>query len=125
MIVVNGSLKEKYTVNNTARSHQWFSDEPIEDGGLDSGPKPTELLLSALISCKIITIRMYAERKGWDVQDVQIELRMGERSERTLIEKSMAIVGELDAAQINRLIDVSERCPVAKMLGNSIEFKMV
>ena len=125
MIEVSGSLKEKYTVNNTARSHEWLADEPLDVGGMDLGPKPSELLLSALISCKIITIMMYAGRKGWEVQDVNISLKMGEKSEITLIEKSISFTGNLDEAQTQRLIDVSARCPVAKMLGNSIEFKLV
>ncbi len=125
MIEVSGSLKEKYTVNNTARSHEWISDEPLDVGGMDLGPKPTELLLSALISCKIITIMMYAGRKDWEVQDVSISLKMGEKAEITLIEKSISFTGDLDEAQTQRLIDVSARCPVAKMLGNSIEFKLV
>ncbi len=125
MIEVSGQLNEQYTVDNKARSHRWISDEPLEAEGHDLGPKPTELLLSALISCKIITIKMYANRKGWDVKDVQITLRMGERAERTVVEKSIAIDGDLDETQTQRLIAISARCPVAKMLENSIEIKLV
>ena len=109
MIEVSGSLKEKYTVNNTARSHEWISDEPLDVGGMDLGPKPTELLLSALISCKIITIMMYAGRKDWEVQDVSISLKMGEKAEITLIEKSISFTGDLDEAQTQRLIDAFHR----------------
>ena len=123
---VEAKLKRQYTVNNTARELTWFSDEPIEAGGLNLGPKPTELLLSSLTSCKIITVQMYAQRKGWKIDDISIELTFLEKeNEKTVVAKKINIVGDLDEKQIERLIDISGRCPVAKMLSNSIEFKII
>jgi putative redox protein len=122
---LKASLKGGYTVANFARDHQWYADEPIEQGGQDEGPMPTELLLSALAGCKIITVKMYANRKGWEIDDVLVELSLGEKGETTIIEKSIEIIGDIDEKQRKRLIDISGRCPVAKMLSNSIEFKIV
>jgi len=126
MVKVKGHLKEKYTVENSARNHTWLVDEPLEVGGLDLAQKPSEQLLSALVSCKIITVKMYAERKGWDVRNVFIELLLGDKiGEKTIIEKSIRFEGELNQEQIERLIEISGRCPVAKLLSNSFEYKLV
>lgn len=125
MIQLKANLTGTYTVHNHARSHEWLSDEPLADGGADKGPKPTELLLSSLASCKLITLKMYADRKGWDLKDVHVDLRIAERGEITKIEKRIEFIGELDDKQKERLLDISGRCPVAKMLSNSIEFIIV
>ena len=126
MVEVKGVLKEKFTVENSAREHTWLVDEPKELGGLDVAAKPTEILLSALVSCKIITVKMYASRKGWDIENISIELKMGEKiGDKTEIEKRVNIEGDFDETQITRLIEISGRCPVAKLVANSFEFKLM
>ena len=122
---VLGELKEGCTVVNSARSHQWFSDEPIELNGLDLGPEPTELLLSSLVSCKLITLKMYAARKGWDIYGVEIHLEIVKNEEKTIVEKRFEFTDNLSEEQQERLRYISGKCPVAKMLSNSIEFKIV
>lgn len=122
---ITASLKEAYTVQNNGRTHSWIGDEPADLGGKDLGPTPSELLLSSLASCKLITMRMYANRKGWDFQDAIVTLTLGEKLEKTIIEKSIEFKGDLDEAQIERLKMISGKCPVAKMLSDSIEFKFV
>lgn len=126
MVEVKGVLKEKYTVENSAREHKWLIDEPTEIGGLDLAAKPSEMLLSALVSCKIITVKMYAARKGWDIKNISIELKLGEKvGDKTEIEKRIKIEGDFDEAQITRLIEISGRCPIAKLVSNSFEFKLM
>lgn len=126
MVKVKGILKDKYTFENSARGHKWLVDEPLKIGGLDLAAKPSEMLLSALVSCKIITVKMYASRKGWDIKNISIELKMGEKvGDKTEIIKSVKIEGDLDLDQINRLIEISGRCPVARLVANSFEFKML
>lgn len=126
MVEVKGHLVEQYTVEINSNDKKWIVDEPKSLGGLDSGPKPDELLLSSLIGCKIITVKMYAQRKGWDVQNVSVILRLGEKKgDKTEIEKSISIDGELDEKQMTRLIEVSGRCPMVKLLSNSLEFKIL
>ncbi|MFT6983527.1 MAG: putative redox protein [Crocinitomicaceae bacterium] len=124
-ISLTASLKEVYLVENESRGHVWKSDEPESIGGADEGPTPSELLLSSLASCKLITMRMYANRKEWDFQGATISLSIGEHAEKTTIEKSIVFKGDLDEDQIERLKVISGKCPVAKMLRDSVEFKFV
>lgn len=126
MTTVKSSLKNLYTVHNSARGMNWISDEPVESGGANLGPKPTELLLSSLASCKLITVKMYASRKGWDLEDMAIQLSFIEsEGDKKRIEKKISFAGDLDDKQKARLLDISGRCPVAKMLKNSLEFIIV
>ena len=125
MTQLMASLKQGYTVQNSTRNHTWLSDEPEDVGGTDLGAKPSEYLLSALASCKIITVKMYANRKGWTLDNVVVKLTILDKGEKTLIEKSISFEGNLDEKQQKRLLDISGRCPVVKMLSNSIEFKLV
>ncbi|MDX2362854.1 MAG: OsmC family protein [Crocinitomicaceae bacterium] len=122
---LNASINKDYCVKNTSRDHTWISDEPISIGGTNNGPKPTELLLSSLASCKLITLQMYAQRKGWTVEKADIQLTIVGKEEKLIVEKSVQIEGDLTDDQIKRLIDISGRCPVAKMLSNSIEIKLL
>ena len=122
---MTASLKEGYFVENESRGHVWKSDEPESIGGDDEGPTPSELLLSSLASCKLITMRMYANHKEWDFQGATIFLSILEHAEKTIIEKSIIFKGDLDEDQIERLNIISGKCPVAKILRDSVEFKFV
>lgn len=124
MKYVEASFKSRYGVVNTTRGHEWLADEPAEKGGDDEGPRPSELLLSALASCKIITCRMYAEHKGWDVTDIKIRLSIDE-NEPKIIEKMIRFEGNLDQEQRDRLLVISGRCPVAKMIDPEIQYRLV
>lgn len=114
-----------FAVKMSARGHEILADEPKDLGGTDLGAKPSELLLSSLAGCKLITMRMYAERKGWEIGETTIELRYIERGDPTIVEKKIRFTGDLDEDQTKRLIDISGRCPVAKMLKNSIVYEIV
>lgn len=122
---VLSELKQGYTVENSSRDLTWLSDEPIQEGGYNKGPKPTELLLSSLTSCMLITMQMYSQRKGWDLKNASIVLEILEHGEKLLLEKRITFVGDLTDEQKKRLTDISGRCPVSKMLSNSIEYKQV
>ncbi|MEL6330070.1 MAG: OsmC family protein [Planctomycetota bacterium] len=101
-------------------SHQILADEPVELGGRDRGPGPFELLCASLSACKTITCRMYADRKGWKVDrlaaTVRYEVREIEGEPRGVLVTEMQFVGDLDGEQLERLFEISDRCPVNRLL---------
>lgn len=100
-----------------------ISDEPLEMGGKDLGFSPTELLASSLAACTSATLRMYADQKGWDLQEVKLEIDLSrdEKANKTVINRKMQLFGNLDEKQRERLFKVANACPVHKILTNPIE----
>ena len=103
MAKIKATQRNNYTVDISSENHNWFADEPISRGGEDLGPTPTELMLSSLASCKIITVKMYAARKGWDIKGIDIKLEIIGNEDKTVIEKKIVIQGDLDDKQRKRL----------------------
>jgi len=118
---------EKYQVLLNTDHHAILADEP-KDVGDGLGPDPYELLLSALGACTTMTVRMYARRKGWDLQNVRAELvhervhasDCGECEETEgyieRIRVKLAFEGDLDDAQRARLKEIAGKCPVRRTL---------
>lgn len=100
-----------------------ISDEPLEMGGRDLGFSPTELLASSLAACTSATLRMYADRKGWDLREVKLEIDLDwdDKANKTVINRRMQLLGNLDETQRERLFKVANACPVHKILTNPIE----
>ncbi|TMH71010.1 MAG: OsmC family protein [Betaproteobacteria bacterium] len=93
--------------------HELLADERPVRGGADAGPMPFEYLLSGLGACTSITLRMYAERKGWDIGAVAVSLALRQSKEGTpSIERRVMLSGELSAEQQAKLADVCEKTPV-------------
>ncbi|MEY3237346.1 MAG: hypothetical protein RI883_1447 [Bacteroidota bacterium] len=122
-ITLSASLNQNFNVENRTATHVWFADEPIDLGGKDEGPKPTELFLSSLASCILITVRMVAQRKEWNTGKISIDLTMNQLEKGVEIIKKINFENQLEEEQVKRLLDVSNRCPVAKIISNPIEFK--
>lgn len=121
---IKSSSDNGFHVVNTARNHEWSSDEPIDVDGTDLGPTPKELLLSSISSCIAITLRMYARRKEWNVGQINVELELLEENGQAVIEKSIHFSNKtLDDKQLQRLLDISNRCPVVKMIHGDILFR--
>jgi putative redox protein len=115
------------------RGHRVVLDEPVSIGGSDEGPTPTEALLSALGGCTAMTLRMYAERKQWDLRAVRVSvghsrLRRSECPGATSgdiadpaelvdwIQRGIELDGDLTDAQVERLMDIANKCPVHRIL---------
>lgn len=98
--------------------HQLRVDEPIEAGGTDTGPSPTRMLGASLAGCIAITVEMYAQRKGWDVGAVEVEVEVGyDGPVPTSFEVGLKLPGELDEEQRRRLLMIATKCPVHKVLA--------
>ena len=103
--------------------HRWLADEPLDEGGANVGPSPHRLLLSALGACTAITVRMYAARKGWKLEGIDVELAFnpdGKPAAGSDIRRTIALHGELDVAQRERLLQIANACPIHKVLSGEI-----
>lgn len=98
--------------------HSLVVDEPEDAGGTDAGPSPTRLVAAALASCTAITVEMYAERKGWELGKVEVEVEMGgSSSEGVSFDVVLRVPGQLESAQQERLLTIAGKCPVHRMLA--------
>jgi putative redox protein len=127
--------REAYRTELAAGDHEWIADEPVEAGGEGWGPNPYDLLLAALGACKAITLRMYADRKGWPLRAATIELSHGrihaedcadcESGKGTVdeIRVELALEGDLSDEQRRRLAEIAERCPVHRTLTSETKIR--
>jgi len=115
------TIGSNYTVENNHKGLIWLSDEPVDLGGNNQGPAPASLLLASLASCQLITMKMYAQRKGWEMEGAKIILDMDESKEGTTIEQEIILYGPLEESQKTRLMEISHKCPVSKILTGKIE----
>ena len=136
--IVHGYLPETetYSVTLNAGKHELKGDEPESvNGGKDTGPDPYDYLLMSLGSCTLMTVKMYANHKEWPVEDLYIELRHNKRhtddcencddpkSKIDYIEKELIVEGDLSEDQVNRLLEISNRCPVNRTLLGEIDIE--
>ena len=107
--------------------HQWMIDEPVEKGGSDIAHDPFAALLASIGSCSAITIRMYAQRKGWDVEDIEVKMSLASQTEggkrQTVFTRNILVKGNLTNDQLIRLQQIATACPVSKTLEGEITFE--
>ena len=123
-----GSPDEKFTTQIKNRHHSLIADEPEKDGGFDLGPSPYELLNAALGACTVMTLRMYADHKKIDLQEVRVHLNHSKKhiedcsdcenpnTKVDHISRELEIFGDLDEKQKQRMVQIADKCPVHKTL---------
>jgi putative redox protein len=114
--------------------HRWRADEPVPTG-TDTGPSPYELLLAALGACTSMTLRLYAQRKQWDLRRVTVRLQHSRIHAQDCMEcdtkqgyldhidREIEVSGNLDQEQKRRLLEIAEHCPVHRTLKSEISIR--
>jgi putative redox protein len=107
-------------------------DEPAADGGTDTGPRPSQLLASSLAGCTAITIELYAKRKGWELDGLEVGVDMSSEDEDvpphavpTHFAVEVTLPEGLDDEQRRKLMVIAEKCPVHKLLEKGAEITVV
>ena len=125
--------RDHYRTEVDASGRTMVVDEPVEAGGTDAGPNPYDLLLGSIGACTAITLRMYADRKGWALERVTVRLRQARSHARDCadcptkhvglnqVERELELDGDLTADQRERLLQIADRCPVGQTLQRGIQ----
>lgn len=113
-VEVRETGRGKFQVEIHAAGTSLIADEPVEAGGLGSGPSPYDLLASALGACTTMTLRLYAERKGWPLKSVAVRVlhRRSALDAKDRFAREIGLEGELTPEQRHRLLEIANRCPV-------------
>jgi putative redox protein len=132
-IIVHSDLGYRTLIK--IREHTVIADETIDDGGTNDGPTPMEILLGSVGGCIVVTARAYAQRKGWPLTGVSVELEMdrfngseypgytGEAKFVHEVREHVTFEGDLTDEQRARLLEIAGRCPVHRVLENPVFFK--
>jgi putative redox protein len=132
-VIVTDSGRGRFEQLLFSGRHIMAADEPVADGGADAGPGPYDLLLMALGACTSMTLRMYASRKHWPLERVVVRLVHDKRHAEDCrdcpdkeaqidhIDRNIELIGALDAAQRERLLEIANKCPVHRTLTSTIQ----
>ncbi|BEI39871.1 MAG: hypothetical protein RL727_1371 [Pseudomonadota bacterium] len=113
----SGHFQQALEVGND----HFVSDIDEAKGGNSSGPSPHEYLGAALAACTGMTLKMYAQRKSWDLQDAIVTVDIERVNDIEKFKRSIKLVGVVDAEQSQRLLEIANKCPVHKALTGTIE----
>ena len=129
---------DNFQVEIRSGTHTLRADEPILSGGEDTGPDPYALLLASLAACKIITTQMYARRNGWPLNGVELTMSTHKvhardcedcesdpESRVDIIETQIRFLGSLNGDQLERLLEISQKCPVHRTLTSETKIRTV
>jgi putative redox protein len=117
----------KYQCTIEWRNGKFIADEPPGSGGKDEGPDPYTLLLSSLASCTLITLRMYIDRKGWDIPHIAVNTNLyvetKEEKRITIIDKDIQFLSPVEKEQKTRLVEIARSCPISKIFENEVKVR--
>ena len=125
-------VEDNFTTSIQTKKHSFIADEPESIGGDDFGPSPYDYLSAGLAACTVMTLKMYAQRKKWDLQEVyayityskkhsdDLMLDLDEPTRMDHLQKRLKFVGNLDEKQKTRLKEIASKCPVHKTLQSEI-----
>ncbi len=118
--------RQGYTHDVEIDRHTVVADEPLDVGGANEGPSPTRLLAVALASCTAITMEMYADRKGWELGDLEVTVDMeyGQSGSTRSFLVTLKLPKELSDDQRQRLQVIAGKCPVHKVLAHDVEVEL-
>ena len=114
---------EEYQTELQVGTHTLIADEPKSSGGKDKGPQPGDFFRMSLASCTAITLRMYANRKKIDVQQIRVSVSNGPTTDKTILQTNIEITGNITEEQRARMMQIAKLCPVHKMLTHPIEIE--
>ncbi len=126
-VLVKTKAKENYKQDVKAGNHSWVVDIPKEKGGEETGPDPHELLLGSLGACTSITLQMYAKKKGWELDDVAVDLLHEEvdnasgSGKTSKITRDIKVHGNLTPEQVETLKSIADKCPIHKLLSGQLQ----
>ncbi|MFD2822904.1 alpha/beta fold hydrolase [Lacinutrix iliipiscaria] len=130
-------IEDNFTTSIQTKNHSMIADEPASIGGDDFGPSPYEYLNAGLVACTAMTLKMYAQRKQWDLKEVFVYVTHSRKHSDDLnietdnptyldhISKKLKLVGNLDAKQKERLKEIASKCPVHKTLASEVVFDTI
>ncbi|RNA63209.1 OsmC family peroxiredoxin [Chryseobacterium nematophagum] len=125
-ITVKATLgKTKYYTEVIAGENHLITDEPIDKGGQNKGFNPFEILATSLASCTAATLRMYIDRKEWNIDNIHVEVELENfpLTKKAIFKRDISFEGDVDEEQMKRLRSIADACPVHKILINEIEIE--
>ena len=120
-VIVETLPTGKFTQTIHAGPNTIVADEPLDEGGVDAGPSPFDLVLAGLGACTSMTLKMYAERKGIALEACTVTLRGESKDGVFRIERDVVLHGKLGDAERTRLIEIANKCPVHRALSSKID----
>jgi putative redox protein len=120
-VQIHQKASEGFQAQGVVNEHAIGFDVSAVMGGGDTSPSPHDMLLASLGACTAITLRMYAKRKEWPLDDVQVTVAHSDHKATTPIEKTITLHGDLIDEQRERLLVIAEKCPVNQLIQQSVE----
>ena len=116
ILIQSISTTDHFITENSIREFKLIADEPIDKGGQNTAPTPLELLGASLASCTIITLQMYFNHKGWDYENVEVNVEVDNSIKPAVFNRYVIVKGSFDEKQSQRILSIANACPVHKLL---------